>query len=102
MAEYKTIKGYDLERQVMKGFEESQETSPYLGVTVEGDEYVVPEGAWSDATYKRLARGTLVIPSIAYKVVNCNPERQTTKLMRITDSSLLAKIALEFHMKEFE
>lgn len=99
MAEYKTIKGYDIERQVMEGNEGDYETSEYLGVTVDGDQYVIAEDDWSHATEDEKG---LCIPTGAYKVISHNPIMNTTRLQRIKDSALVRKIALEFCMKGLE
>lgn len=99
MAEYKIIEGYDIERQVMEGHEGDYETSEYMGVTVGGDQYVIAEDDWSHAAED--ASG-LYIPTGAYKVISHNQRRNTTRLQRVSDSSLVRKIALEFRMKGLE
>ena len=87
-----TIKNYDPELGRV-----NEEKSDYLGFDVEGKHYIFHIDDY--VTYDPPKRGDLTVPKRAFELVSYDEKTCVAKAREITDSSLLEKIAIEFHLE---
>ena len=96
MQEEIIIKNYDRER----GCVDTSETSPYLGLDLDGKHYILNEDDY--CAHSTEGRGGLTIPRTAFELVKYDAQTGTATAREVTDKSLVQRIAVEFHMQDRE
>ena len=88
-----TIRNYDRE----KGIIQWEETSPFLGVDLDGKHYILREEDILNAQTR--GRSEVAVPRRAYQLISYDAKKGIAKAIEVTERSLLERIALEFHQE---
>lgn len=86
-----TIKDYDRATGLVK----AEATSPLQGYDVDGKHYIVRDNDFLGGSE---GREGLVIPNVVYELVSYDEQTGTAKARKVTERSLLEKIAVELHL----